>query len=195
MLATSPSVIQPTLRNAKLDDFVLKSWFIKYCLGLGICSSEMFKIQTWPVQFTWSESLESSPPHSRSGTPSAASGHLIYYHFRFNKINHLPPAPPWAFFFSLLFCSTGLLSLWNVLDVVGLALNIMKTHSPHPPLLLNLSVFAAQLQVATVSQAGSRCLLFRKPWPKHMTWVTDQESAKCPVALLSCKVLAPYVER
>lgn len=28
-----------------------------------------------------------------------------------------------------------------------------------------------------------------------MTWVTDQESVKGPVALLSFEVLAPYVER
>lgn len=86
LLAKSHSVIQPTL------SYIILFYNLELsntALGLEICSAEIFWIQTWPVPFTWSTPLESSPPHSGSGPPSAASRHLLYYHFRFSRINQL----------------------------------------------------------------------------------------------------------
>lgn len=86
-------------------------------------------------------------------------GWLIYYHFRVNKTNRLIFWIGWSFFFHFCFIVEVCFYLNSISDFVGLALNIMKTHST--PFLLNF--FVDHLPIATTSQTGKWYLSFRKP--------------------------------
>lgn len=139
--------------------------------------------------------MVSSQPHSATGELSAASGHLVYYHFRFNKIDQLILLDLVELF---LFCFYFMVQVYFYLycefyfGFCGFGTK-HKENSFYS--FLPEFIFVAHLHIATIFPKQVSDVFHLGSLDKHMTWVTDQASAKSPVALLSFEVLAPYVER
>lgn len=97
------------------------------------------------------KSVVSSQPHSGSGNPSAASGWLIYYHFRCNKTDWLIFWTGLSFFFHFCFIVEGLFLFEFYFRFCGFGTK--RNENPFyslPPEFL----FVDHLPIATTSQAG-----------------------------------------